>query len=87
MRKTVLSVAGVLCAVAAVGFGSAMEASARGRVLSSGTVTNRPVVRYTGPTLRNAQGHRIPGRALGRSRGQLLCTRTPSGGQVCKRVS
>ena len=81
-------IACLVAAVSAVTFaGMTNDASARGRVLSGNVVTRKPIVRYTGPTLRNAQGHRIPGRSLGRTKGQLLCNRTPSGGQVCRRVS
>jgi hypothetical protein len=63
------------------------EAAARGRVLSGNVVTNKPVVQYNGPTLRNAQGQRIPGRALGRSPGQMYCYHTAGGSQRCTRIN
>jgi hypothetical protein len=74
----------IACAAAAVASmtlgGIVNEASAggrvvaHGRVLPPGTVTNKPIVHNT-LTLRNAQGQRIPGRALGREPGQRWCNR------------
>jgi hypothetical protein len=67
--------------------GFAGEAAAGGRVLSGNVVTNKPIVQYNGPTLRNAQGHRIPGRALGRTPGQMYCYHTAGGSQRCTRIN
>lgn len=84
-RKIFLACAAAAVASVALG-GIASEASAGGRVLSGNVVTNKPVVHNT-VTLRDAQGHRIPGRSLNRTTGRLLCTRLPSGGQRCQRVN
>jgi hypothetical protein len=59
----------------------------KGTVLGGNLVTNKPIVQSPGPVLRNAQGERIPGRALGREKGQMLCNPTPSGGQVCTKIN
>ena len=78
------------CAAAAVASitlgGIVSEASAGGRVLPGGTVTNKPIVHNT-VTLRNCQGRRIPGRSLGNSKGQRVCNRTPGGLLSCRVIN
>jgi hypothetical protein len=82
-----LFVVGVTAAVASFAFGGAStEASAGARVLSGNVVTTRPINKNA-PTLRNAQGHRITGRSLGKTPGQQLCQKMPAGGYTCARVS
>jgi hypothetical protein len=49
-------------------------------------VRGKPVIESPGPTLHNVQGERVPGRALQRKKGQMLCNRTSSGGQRCTKT-
>ena len=65
---------------------AALLESAGARVLTGNVVTTKPIIKNA-PTLRNAQGHRITARSLGKTPGQKLCQRSASGGYTCARVS